>query len=843
MIYHFFTGHTRLRPAFWLVAISVLLWAHPAWAATRTVDTLTDDANLTACTQAANDCSLRGALSGADANDTINFDPNLANQTVTLSLGQLAISQPITLDGSTAPTVTVNGDNLSRVITSTQPLTITHLIIENGRVTNGNGGGLYVGSDLRLISSVIRNSTTIGDGTRLNGHGGGVYVAGDATLTDATILNNYSDFYGGGAFVGGDMVLTGTTIFSNTTGGANGGGIYLIGNATIMDSTVHNNKGAKGGGMFVGSAATITGATFHDNSGYEGGGAYVQDDATLTGASFLNNTAFTGGGVYVSGTVSITDTNFLSNAASSDRGGGAYVGGNATLTHISFLANTASREGGGAHVGGNVTIVDVTVLSNTAQSDGGGLWMGGNATILNTTFRNNMGMVGGGAYVSGTVTITATTFLSNLTSFNGAGVYVDGSASIVGTTFLSNTAMVFSGGGLNVDGDATILDTTFRNNMALARGGGGAAVDGNAIISNTTFLSNTAKLWGGGLEVGGNATILGATFLSNTVGAWGGGAWIGKGATITDTSWISNTAQQSGGALYLYSGSNTPMLVVNNLFARNRSFYNEGDALYLFGSKPDSRLTLLHNTLANPAVEDGTAIYVRAGTLAITNTLIANHATAIEQVGGTVSEDYTLFDNVTMPYSGTISSGGHSITGTAAFADPAQDDYHLTAASAALNAGTDVGISTDFDGDARPQYALPDIGYDEAAALAARIAISDASGNEGNSGSSTILFNVTLDMTSATPITVKYTTSDGSATAGSDYSSSSGTLTFAPGVTSQTISVTVNGDTQVENDETFSVSLSAPTNAIIQDGQATGTILNDDVENSTNQIYLPAIMR
>ena len=51
------------------------------------------------------------------------------------------------------------------------------------------------------------------------------------------------------------------------------------------------------------------------------------------------------------------------------------------------------------------------------------------------------------------------------------------------------------------------------------------------------------------------------------------------------------------------------------------------------------------------------------------------------------------------------------------------------------------------------------------------------------------------------------------------------------------------GDTHVENDETFSLILSAPTNAVIQDGQATGTILNDDMEENTNQIYLPSITR
>jgi len=76
---------------------------------------------------------------------------------------------------------------------------------------------------------------------------------------------------------------------------------------------------------------------------------------------------------------------------------------------------------------------------------------------------------------------------------------------------------------------------------------------------------------------------------------------------------------------------------------------------------------------------------------------------------------------------------------------------------------------------------------------------------------------------------VAYATADGTATtADSDYQRASGTLTFAPGVTTQTITVPVNGDTKIEADETFAVALSGPTNAIIARGTGTGTIVIDD---------------
>src|SRR4030095_10082793 len=81
-------------------------------------------------------------------------------------------------------------------------------------------------------------------------------------------------------------------------------------------------------------------------------------------------------------------------------------------------------------------------------------------------------------------------------------------------------------------------------------------------------------------------------------------------------------------------------------------------------------------------------------------------------------------------------------------------------------------------------------------------------------------------------VTVNYATSSASpatATAGTDYQSTSGTLTFNPGEVSQPIPVTINGDTLVEADETFFVQLSAAVNANISDAEGQGTIQNDDV--------------
>ncbi|SBS75523.1 Glycoside hydrolase family 5 [uncultured Mycobacterium sp.] len=109
------------------------------------------------------------------------------------------------------------------------------------------------------------------------------------------------------------------------------------------------------------------------------------------------------------------------------------------------------------------------------------------------------------------------------------------------------------------------------------------------------------------------------------------------------------------------------------------------------------------------------------------------------------------------------------------------------------------------------------------------LSIADTTVAEGNTGTTNATFTVTLSKASTTPVTVKYTTSNGTATAGADYTATTGTLTFAAGVTSQTVAVIVTGDTAVEPTETFTVALTNPAGATIARTTATATITNDDV--------------
>ena len=88
---------------------------------------------------------------------------------------------------------------------------------------------------------------------------------------------------------------------------------------------------------------------------------------------------------------------------------------------------------------------------------------------------------------------------------------------------------------------------------------------------------------------------------------------------------------------------------------------------------------------------------------------------------------------------------------------------------------------------------------------------------------------MTLSAPSNAAVTVRFATANGTATAGSDYVARNGTLTFPAGTTTQTIAITINGDTAVEPNETFTVNLSNATGATIAAAQGNGTIRNDDV--------------
>jgi urease beta subunit len=137
---------------------------------------------------------------------------------------------------------------------------------------------------------------------------------------------------------------------------------------------------------------------------------------------------------------------------------------------------------------------------------------------------------------------------------------------------------------------------------------------------------------------------------------------------------------------------------------------------------------------------------------------------------------------------------------------------NLTNPSNATISGTGIGTGTITNDDAVPT-----------------LSINNVSQAEGNSGTTSYTFTVTLSTASGLPVSVDFATADGTAAAPGDYQAQSGTLTFSPGQATKTITILVNGDVSIEPSETFLVLLSSPVNATVTGtGIGTGTITNDD---------------
>ncbi|MDE0023011.1 MAG: hypothetical protein OXP69_01220, partial [Spirochaetaceae bacterium] len=147
--------------------------------------------------------------------------------------------------------------------------------------------------------------------------------------------------------------------------------------------------------------------------------------------------------------------------------------------------------------------------------------------------------------------------------------------------------------------------------------------------------------------------------------------------------------------------------------------------------------------------------------------------------------------------------------------DEVDETYTVTlsgASNATLSDATGVGTITDDDDP-------PGLSVD------------DVTVTEGNSGTVNAGFTVSLSAESGREVTVSWEAASGSgdtATEGTDYTGASGTLTFAAGDTEKTLTVAVTGDTVLEADETYTVTLSGASNATLTDATGTGTITDDD---------------
>ncbi|MFM6748671.1 MAG: Calx-beta domain-containing protein, partial [Dolichospermum sp.] len=229
-----------------------------------------------------------------------------------------------------------------------------------------------------------------------------------------------------------------------------------------------------------------------------------------------------------------------------------------------------------------------------------------------------------------------------------------------------------------------------------------------------------------------------------------------------------------------------------------------------------------HITLAvspTSVSEDGTTnlIYTFTRTGATTSALTVNYG-----ITGTAnSTDYT---GATPGTGKTITFAAGSSTATLTIdptADTIVESNETVALTLATGTGYNIGTTTAVTGTITNDDLLPKI-----------ILSSNQSIFEGNTYPLNVNYNVTLSYTSTQTISVQYATANGTAIAGSDYTSTSGTLTFDPGVTSQVINIPILNDSLNEANETFTLNLTTATNATPGAARTATTTITDTLSAS-----------
>ncbi len=174
---------------------------------------------------------------------------------------------------------------------------------------------------------------------------------------------------------------------------------------------------------------------------------------------------------------------------------------------------------------------------------------------------------------------------------------------------------------------------------------------------------------------------------------------------------------------------------------------------------------------------------------------------------------------------------------------------HYTIVGASWNASLAAGSTLGFGFVAAPggssaeptDYVLNGTPLDGSQPQLPQLSISDVTVTEGSSGTRNAVFTATLSAAASGVVSVAYQTADGTAQAGSDYQAASGTLEFAAGETSRTITVAVLGDTDYESDETLYVDLSQASGAELANTRGTGTIANDDTPPASSDVEFHAL--
>jgi len=386
-------ARTTFRPGILAAAIVWAIATPSAEAATIAVDSSDDSAASAACNlrkalasvnaaAAASGCAAR-TTGSFGSNDTITFS-GLADSVVTLTQGQLTITQPVTIEGHN---LTIDANHVSMAIyVQYAGLTLNDALVRNGNSASLAGGITVIGGTMQLNRVEMANNT---------GGSGGAIEAFSSIFGQGVVLN---------------------------------------------DSLVHDNHGYSGGAIFgQNSKLAMTGTSVYGNTAQNAGGAVAVDGGSLavTNCVITGNSAPTGGAIADSGSVQITGSVLSGNTATTIGGAFTFGSSSGTLTiSASTLSGNSAAKGGaiGTSVGGTVTITNSTVAGNTASGNGGALYghKYPHVALTNATISGNTASNGGAFFFTadGNYGTTALAFSNSIVSANTAGAGKD-----IGGTF------------------------------------------------------------------------------------------------------------------------------------------------------------------------------------------------------------------------------------------------------------------------------------------------------------------------------------------------------------------------------------------------------------------------
>lgn len=414
------------------------------------------------------------------------------------------------------------------------------------------------------------------------------------------------------------------------------------------------------------------------------------------------------------------------------------------------------------------------------------------------------------------------------------------SAVLDGFTISDGNADTEEGGGgiYSSASQATFRNLIIENNIATQGGGVFLDVNSSHIFANITFSGNSSSSDGGAVYNQGNNYFFGSEFSENTAGQEGGAIFNEvAGIYVEGTTFNSNTATNAGGAIYINDTIvNDRERIVNSLFNGNSSPL--GGAIYNYYSNAEG----INLTFVNNEAQQGAAVYSEGREDELTpkyyNSIFWDNNGTGDPAQIVNGGDNTFVRNSIVQ--GGYEQGLDNLDSDPQFVNQEADNFRLASDSPAIETGlNDVVLEEqDIVNKERIINETVDIGAYEFSELIG-ISVADVAIAEGNADTTTLDFTVSLERAAEEIVTVDYVLNDDTATVEEDFTTASGTLTFEPGETEKTVFVTVVGDTTVEENESFSVDLSNPSNnAELLDAQGIGVIENDDTpEPETIELF------